>query len=141
MTTSRVLVEKYGIGDYGIEYNPIDATWDVYKKPKRVKVLVDNRNIGDGYWAVRFKIVNWSGGKFIVYYTERDFGWNQVQVDSHCVRTTAAHYTSLHETSCPLYIGGDAQDKWSAPVIFNREQREKLQDLCKYLEEKLNAPS
>lgn len=133
------LVERYEREDFEVEQNFELGTWDVYKKLKRVKVLVDNRNIGDGYWAVRFKIVNWSGGKFSVHHTEKDFGWHSVTVGSLYVRTVAHGYVSLHDTRCPLYIGQDAQDKWSTPVIFNREQKEKLQDLCKYLEDKLNG--
>lgn len=137
MTTSRELVEKYEMEYFEVEGNTVDRTWDIYEKRKKVVVKYTATNINFNFYAVQFKIENWNGSKVSIPHNQVDFGWCFVRLDDY--KRTASHtYLTLKEPS-PLYIGRDAQDQWSTPVIFNREQQEKLLDLVEYLEDKLNA--
>lgn len=146
MTTNEI-VERYSLKEFGyytdggkLKVGCDDDELVVYKKPKRVTVDTHIVYVYDNYWSVRFKIENWDG-RGGVFGEGGRFGWYGVRVGGIRLRTASHPYLTIEDTRCPLYIGQDAKDKWSTPVIFNREQKDKLLDLVKYLEEKLNAPS
>lgn len=139
----RELVERYDKNSHEIEYNVDLDTLDVYKKPKRVKVnfsvlKATQDRICVDFYVVRFKIENWEEQTVNVHYRNVDFGWHSVEVNPRWNYTSAFCYVTVGDPG-RLRICGDAKGKWSTPVIFNRKQRDKLQDLVKYLEEKLNG--
>ena len=150
MTTNEI-VERYSLKEFGyytdggkLKVGCDDDELVVYKRPKRVKVIFRAQYVGctgGDFYSVQFKIENWSGDGVCVHWQERDFGWVSVRVDGVNWQTLSHPYLTIKDTRCPLYIGQDAKGKWSTPVIFNREQKNKLQDLVEYLEEKLNATS
>ena len=145
--------------EYDTEPEPFETTGPakliVRRKKSKVKVEWSNvSRFGDGmgengidftrhgyerYHIVQFRVTGWDGkyAEEYTHYTIDNSGDIAMKLaGNHAISAfnMGMSIISLHF----FYVGLDARDKWSAPVLLPESIYSKLDDICRALEQKAN---